>query len=248
MEYGIELNLTECEAYLFGGTEGEQTTAWRVLAEVASGISRVEAANLKLNNVPLTESAVDEVWSAKGTEIAKFVRALDLRELHHLMFLLRCCLSAPKVMYLLRTTPMWRYPDKLTAYDNFMRESTERLCHIKLAGITWTQASLPVAKGGVGIRRTEQVALPTYLASTCFVSTLVQGIRLLGWEEKKADAMATWSSLTSVAVQEGFHKFIQKAWDKLLTDHDFFRLLEHHKSNAHATGRLPAVSQIESGS
>lgn len=40
-DYGFELNLSECDAYISGGSESRQEMAWTKLCQAANGIRRV---------------------------------------------------------------------------------------------------------------------------------------------------------------------------------------------------------------
>lgn len=136
-------------------------------------------------NAPIAEFALGTVWKEKSEDVKKLVGALKLFELHHALFLRRFCLAAPKVMYLLRTSPVWKFSERLAAYDHVILKSLEKICDIKMDELAWAQASLPVAKGGLGIRRTDQVALSAYLASAYFISSLVSTICPLDWKREK---------------------------------------------------------------
>ncbi len=47
---------------------------------------------------------------------------------------------------------------------------------MEMSAIPWRQVSLPVSLGGLGIRRTEELALSAYLASIHSVASLVSDI------------------------------------------------------------------------
>ncbi|GAU94313.1 hypothetical protein RvY_06108 [Ramazzottius varieornatus] len=67
-------------------------------------------------------------------------------------------------------------------------------------GPTWLQASLPVSMGGLGIRSTERIALPAFMASIHPVQALVLSI----YPESNLDSVVKdgldhWPHLTSAA-------------------------------------------------
>ena len=51
----------------------------------------------------------------------------------------------------------------LKEYDDVIRFTLQYVLNIALSDEAWNQASLPVASGGLGIRKATQVALPAFL-------------------------------------------------------------------------------------
>lgn len=49
--------------------------------------------------------------------------------------------------------------------DELMREATSRCCNVQFDDDSWTQASLPLCFGGLGVRRLVDVTLPAYIVS-----------------------------------------------------------------------------------
>ena len=50
------------------------------------------------------------------------------------------------------------------------------IMNIEFTDDSWTQACLPVRAGGLGIRKSEDIALPCFISSTISASTLVEAI------------------------------------------------------------------------
>lgn len=76
--------------------------------------------------------------------------------------------------------------------------------------MAWTQASIPVSKGGLAIRMTEQVALPAYLASTHFALPFVPQSCRENLSEESTLAIIECIVRTSVSGLET--AAVQKAW------------------------------------
>lgn len=127
--------------------------------------------------------------------------ALDFLKPHRALFLLLELFDCTKGDEPFRSSPIWKFPDKLAACDSFLRNSVKRMegfitekwggirsitktsrtngvsreyaMYGQMNGAARAQTSLAVIKGGLRIDRTEQAALSPYLASTHFVSSLV---------------------------------------------------------------------------
>ena len=80
------------------------------------------------------------------------------------LLLLRNVFSLPKVLYVLCTAPCFKL-SILLDLDHLQRKLLESLCNVQLDDNAWTQASLPIAAGGLGIRSFTLLAPSTFLAS-----------------------------------------------------------------------------------
>ena len=70
-------------------------------------------------------------------------------ELH----LLRTCLSIWKINHLLRTVSHDKISLQLSRFDNEMRKCVERILRSSLPDSAWSQATLPIRFGGLGLRK-----------------------------------------------------------------------------------------------
>jgi hypothetical protein len=64
----------------------------------------------------------------------------------------------------------------MTEFDNMLRVSLANITNMDMTDVVWKQATLQVSRGGLGIRRTEELALSAFLASVHSVSTLISTI------------------------------------------------------------------------
>jgi len=92
------------------------------------------------------------------------VSRLNLIQSHDALMILRSSLSAPKLLYLLRTSPCFGHP-ALLVFDETLRRGLAGFTNSKLSDVAWLQASLPVADGGLGIRSVATLAPSAFLAS-----------------------------------------------------------------------------------
>jgi len=85
----------------------------------------------------------------------------------------------------------------------------------------WLQDSLPVGKGGLGIRSAQMLAPSVSLASVTSTSALQQSILLdsvnLLEDQSVASTKTRWSSLFGSTRPADEEQHIQKAWDKPVT-------------------------------
>ena len=95
---------------------------------------------------------------------------------HEALFLLRNCFSIPKLTYILRTAPCFEEAEELQKYDQIIRGSLINILNIQLLDPAWNQATLPVSKGGLGLRPALEVALSGYLSSVSASDILVKDL------------------------------------------------------------------------
>ena len=113
---------------------------------------------------------------AKLSELQRLGERLKLLSAHDAFFLLKNCFSLPKLAYTLRCAPYYQ-SKLLSQYDDVMRNTLENVLNIQLSDtMTWAQAVLPVASGGLGVRLASDVALPAFLSSVVGSVSLLRQI------------------------------------------------------------------------
>jgi hypothetical protein len=133
---------------------------------------------------------------------------------HVAYFLLKNCLFVPKLTYFLRSCAIWKFLPLLEKIDSNLRSCLEHLLNIRLNEIQWLQASLPISKGGLGIRKITDICLPAFLSSIYGAEYLLSNI--LPMKDNKIqihlleEALNTWSSIN---VDFPTYKCLQKEWD-----------------------------------
>ena len=167
------------------------------------------------------------------------------------MCLLRSAFTLPKLLFLLRTAPCFQ-SDLLSEFDHLQRTLLETFCNIKLDDLSWTQASLPINLGGLGIRSAVLLAPCTFLASAAGSEPLSLAILPERFTtvntQLKQEALQFWSQSVLPSTLEppsGAAASSQKAWDKPVIESCFSSLV----SNANTIGRarLLASQQKETG-
>ena len=165
---------------------------------------------------------------------------------HHALFLLKNCLSIPKLLYVLRTSPAWSATAELRDFDEAVRIGLIIVTNNRLQDSSWTQATLPVRQGGLGIRRTAELSFSAYLASVYWVNRLISGI-LPTFDMEKVIAEPTFrrcetSKVNAPPVEQ---RTSQKHWEAPVTQRVLQQLLDAAEETDRA--RLRAVSTPESG-
>ena len=139
-------------------------------------------------------------------------------------YLLKNCFSLPELLYFLRTSPWFEELNLLQQYDSIIRKSLSKICNVNFNESSYTQAILPVSKGGIGIASNSQIALPAFLASAtgakCALSCILPEDYIDASFEK---AINLW--LTKANLSEAPSDFIQKHWTFPLSDATFDQLI-----------------------
>jgi len=106
---------------------------------------------------------------------------LQLLTSHEALFLLKSSLAMPKWLYMLLTSPCF-LSEYLIAMDIQQREALCRMFRLLnnlLTDESWTQASLAVCWGGLGLRSLADLAPSAYLSFFLLVRPLLVDILLL---------------------------------------------------------------------
>ncbi|GAU95301.1 hypothetical protein RvY_06943 [Ramazzottius varieornatus] len=193
------------------------------------------------------EEGLERAVRAKTSKIRLVNANLNLLFAHQALFLLKNCLCLPKLLYILRCSPVWKVPALLREFDEVVRSSLSEIANTGMSSGPWRQATLPVGLGGLGIRRTEEVALPAFLASLHSVRQLVLSILPEADLHGEANlALSKWSLLSTAEPPVPELRRQQKAWDMALLKEIHEQLVSTASDNDKA--RLLAVSDKNSGS
>ena len=243
-EIGLKLNPAKCELFLIG----EQDPAvMKSISLLLPGAKITSAEDLELLGAPITDEALPHALAKKITTIRLLVKRLESLQSHVALFLLKSCLSIPKMVYLLRCAPAWKEPLLLESFDQVMRESLESILNCSIDDPTWAQASLPVAKAGIGIRSARDLSVPAFLASIASTSDLVTAILANSIPPVDPDldeALAIWDTASDSAPTPD-SKY-QRDWDRPIVDKLASSLLAHAASPS-TSARILASTRKESG-
>ncbi|HSN23573.1 MAG TPA: hypothetical protein VLS45_05310, partial [Methylomicrobium sp.] len=239
---GLKMNRTKCE--VVGHTDETRALF------TAHGITLPEtsADAVILLGAPLSAGQhLDSVVEEKRQELRLLTRRLELMPSHDSLYLLQHVLMAPRLMYLLRTSPCTDSP-VLPLYDDVIKESLLVTTNVDLDDDRWRQASLPVSWGGLGVRSVVLLTPSAYLASAASTATLASSLlppHLRDVKDSGIDtAMTAWSpqSANSLAPTSS----AQRDWDDACCRTQSDKLLNNAVDHV-ARARLLAARSPGSG-
>jgi len=211
---GLVVNVTKCELIT---DDVEVIDKFRVVAQEIKVVS--PAAAMLLGSPIGGEQSVDDVLAVKLQELRRLSNRLTLLNVHDALFLLKHCFSIPKLTYTLRSAPCYS-SHLLTEYDAMIRSTLQSVLNVALSDEAWEQATLPVANGGLGIRRATDITLPAFLSSVAGSQALVSLLLpqhlqdVSGTNEASFKAALTqWQNQTGVAPVMSPFATAQKYWD-----------------------------------
>ncbi|XP_055330817.1 uncharacterized protein LOC129583125 [Paramacrobiotus metropolitanus] len=122
-----------------------------------------------------------------------------------------------------------------------------RITNVNITDAIWTQASLPVAQGGLGIRSIEKLALPAFLASAYSVAKLTNEIVVFDPEIYCCGALEDWQRTTEADLPTSETRKFQKTWDEPIIRGMAEALLVAAQSDMSSEARLRGVSTKDNG-
>ena len=128
-----------------------------------------------------------------------------------------------------------------------MRVGLESIINVSINDSTWTQVSLPVSCGGLGIRSALSLSLPAFLASTASTLELVSAILSLSTPILNPDrevALSTWASSCQHAPEPSSH--LQRDWEAPVLKVTSSSMIQN-ANTLQDKARLLAVCRKESG-
>ncbi|XP_055356452.1 uncharacterized protein LOC129601615, partial [Paramacrobiotus metropolitanus] len=222
---GLELNFSKCEFFPVVTSDEDESLIRTSLLSSWPDMIQLNADNFTLLGAPMTSSACAGFLASRTELLKKFVHRLEKLPAHYSLFLLKNCLSIPKVLYGLRTSRCYEHPQFLKEYDDTLRLGVERLVNVKISELQWTQMSLPVRRGGLGTRRTETLAVCAYLASVYSVQPIVSEFYQSTEECLTRAAMESWLQHTQCEIPADFIRKFQYAWDAPMIERDIAMLM-----------------------
>ena len=142
------------------------------------GIRRIQDPGLVFLGSPIGSLAyVKDKIREKLEEIKDITAHLPLIQDPHSEFsLLRSCFSLPKTMYLLRTIDPTHHLELWKLFDNQIRDTLNNILGSAVNNSQWSQAQLPVAMGGLGLRSAEDHSAGAYITSVLSSEPLKEGL------------------------------------------------------------------------
>ena len=246
-EVGLEINQSKCELVILNHTREEESGTVRAFRELVPGVRVVPRSEVSLLGAPLSEAGVSAAVTEKRGDLERLVSRLSLIENHQAFALLKNCFSLPKLQYILRASPAYRRMERLAEFDETLVSALSTVTNVHLEGDSLVQAGLPVSLGGLGIRMSQDIALPAFISSLHSASSLVEAIvpQLVDDGEYTA-AVENWElSSGGLALADDADRGRQGSWDGPQAKAAQAGLLE--RADQVSRARLVAASSRESG-
>ena len=243
IELGLHLNQEKTE--LIGSSDcGENIISY------APNICRVDPGKADLLGTPIGHlSTVDHAMLNKVNKLKVLGNRLPHLFKQDALFLIRSALAIPKTLHLLRTAPCFSSP-LLEVFDEELCSILSSPLNLSLDNLhTWLQATLPVNCGGLGVRRSVQLAPSAFLASATASSSLIQQLlpsRLTDLPyASKEEALHLWLQTAVCSPPSAPVDKTQRAWDEPQFNATYQSLLEAADSKV-CRARLLAAKEKES--
>lgn len=241
---GLTLNISKCEII---GLEVASRPAWEDLSLPFSEPPREEAALL---GVPIFQEGLPGTLDHFLSSLGIAADRLRLVSSHEAFFLLRNCLSLPKLQHILRSSRAFECP-VLAAVDVMQAGVASAILNVELSGSALTQSGLPVRWGGVGLRSFVSLAPSAFLASTNLVRPLIHLLlrpsHSAYFESAAESALSFWSASGAAVPLPSCVGSLssQRLWDDRICDLIHTDLLVH--SSGAERARLLAAKALHSG-
>ena len=120
----------------------------------------------------------------------------------------------------------------LRQFDDLLRLALTKTCNIALTDVQWTQASLPVWSGGLGLRSVSMLASSAFLASAAGTLSLQSQIlrKTLAAVEDTSRSLKHWFALSG---EDTLPVDNQKILDSIVVNHTFQTLFETQTTQYH---------------
>lgn len=199
---GLQINSAKCELYFCSDIDNNIVSKFD---DICPGIRVMNKENLTLLGVPIFEEGFAAVAENIFNKLKIMFGRLKQLNSHTSYCLLKTCFGIPKLTYLIRTTPAWKFKNFIATFDNEIKNTLESILNIHLTDQQWTQASLSIAFGGIGIRKPEDICLPAFLSSTFGVEGLVS--RIIHFQDKTfisnmEEALNQWNVINELSIPD----------------------------------------------
>jgi len=201
-----------------------------------------------LLGAPLSSGkAMDDILSSLYEDLKLAVDRLQLISAHDALVLLKTCLGGPKLQFVLRSSPCCDHP-LLRQFDDLLHLALTKSCNIALTDDQWTQASLPVWSGGLGVRSVSMLASSAFLASAAGTLPLQSLIlrNTLAAVEDTSTSLKHWFSVSGMSDEASVPVGRQRTLDSIVVNHTFQTLLDAQTDKYHCA-RLLAAKAAHSG-
>ena len=160
---GLVLNSDKCELTVLG--EPQVSEACQQINGLLPNLKSVPLSEVTLLGAAMGDTSLDTLLRDFLTSFGIVSQRLLKLSSHDALFLLRTCLSMPKLLHSLRTSPSFTRPALLTEIDTLFSQTLSSILNVSLNQPQVSQISLPVKLGGFGIISSVNIAPSAFLSS-----------------------------------------------------------------------------------
>ena len=148
LKLGLQLNPARCKVTVLGTTaQSTHDAAITALRNILPEIAETPLNELMLLGSPLRDgSLVAAVDSAADIIRRLCTRLLEL-DGHTAIFFLVHYVSAPRLLYLLRSAPLYKVSETLSKIDELVHDTLVKVSNVATSDLSWEQAKLPIRLG-----------------------------------------------------------------------------------------------------
>jgi hypothetical protein len=206
---GLQLNEAKCEII----SKNAHLTTHKVFA----GFIKTPTSEMRLLGAPvLPGDEVTAVLNEKTEDLRRAVSRLTLLQSQDALILLRYSLSIPKLLYTLRTSDC-QSNSALVEFDKTLRNGLSAILNVEMSDDQWSQASLPVRDGGLGIRSAVMLAPSAFLASAAGTTDLQDRILpsfiTIIPDSSVQVSLSAWQTVSQSTAPIGTAAHVQRNWD-----------------------------------
>ena len=142
---GLVLNTLKCE---FVANDFDLVDKYAVFWD----FKRVHKEDMTFLRGPvLQDRATDKLLQEKIADLERAIKRLALLQAHDALCLLKNSIAMPKLLHLLRNSPCFDNPLR-ASFDDILRRGLSLVLNVELDDKQWSQATLPVHMGVLGVR------------------------------------------------------------------------------------------------
>ena len=244
---GLSVNDAKCELYIINHSPVNREHTLNSFKSVLPSISCPDKSQWQLLGSPLLKEGTGIMLDKKREDVDRFLVNLARIHPHQAFYLLRHCLSIPRLMYLLRSSPTYYCIDNLRSYDDTIRNGLSRLMNVDISEECYKQSRLPTRHGGLGIRSVADISLPAYISSYNSSIDLMQvTLSASQIDPRESIDIDTALSLWSREFENKPAKVTsQQAWDEIASRHRKISMVTN--ASQWERSRLHAASSPHSG-
>ena len=244
-ELGLHLNQSKLELIC------DDMSSRNVMLDDAPSLRYVSCSQASLLGSPIGGlECIDHTIEEKIDMLERMGSRFHALSSHDALLLLHHSFAIPKVLYILCTAPCFLSPG-LARFDELLRHLVCVILNVPLNdNSAWLQASLPVRSGGIGIRRSMQLAPSAFLASAACCSELIPLILpphlSTSSDPLVEEALSLWQATHDNPPPSHPSSHRQRVWDSAVVEVSFNALMVS-APNTQSRAHLLAVSCPEPG-